>query len=209
MEPTRLTLGPVMAKLREPSTSASISQPSASTLDAERMPDVPVHYRRWALADYDPAVAEGVEPFFRRQKWAVFLTGCVGTRKSSIAAAVLRHWRAMALPSNHGYAWGEFVPMHKLAAAARDFANGPVKLDAWTNAAILVLDDIGAVRSTPHIVETVLHLVLHRYDRDLPLIATSNLSLPELAQVLDERAASRLQEGVVLDLGTKDRRAGV
>ena len=168
--------------------------------------DVPEKYRKWRLSDYSNFVAVALQPFFDGDVFSVFIHGSVGTKKTSIAAAILFEWRRRGLPSSGG-GYGEFVPAYKACDAFRDFEKGSQKVEHWRNCPILVLDDIGAGRDTPHVTEQLLFLIQRRYDRDRATVITSNLDLAGLGQHLDDRAASRMQEGVMLNLGTKDVRA--
>lgn len=185
-------------------------RPSAlASDDRQAMEDVPVHYRRWKLADYPARMVALVEPFFIDESRSILLSGGVGTRKTSFAAAILRRWRALGLPSGVASTGvREFIEAPTFAAVCRNMEHGQHTLGEWRRAPILVLDDLGSARSTPHLVECLLLLLSARYNRDLPTIATTNLSLPELAEVIDARLASRLQDGLVLDMGTTDTRAG-
>lgn len=200
-------IGQAMAGLRQRQQEASVSLSASTRPDKPPGPDIPSRYAAWRLEDYPPAITARLGTFFARQVWSVYLCGAVGTRKTSIAAAVLRRWRALGLPSNGGFAYGEFVTPDRFVDACRDFEGGKSRLEAWRTAPILVLDDIGAFRSTPHIVESLLLFIGCRYNRDLSTIATSNCGPAELAQQIDARIASRFQDGVLLDLGHVDTRA--
>jgi DNA replication protein DnaC/primosomal protein DnaI len=185
-----------------------MSQRPALTPEQERaveMLDIPPQYRKWTLDDYSQAVRLALAPFLAGYRWSAFLCGGVGTRKTSLAAAMLRRWRVSGKPSG-GAPYGEFVQPSRFTSLARDMDNGRVALASWRKASILVLDDVSAYRNTPHIVETLLLLLSARYDDVRPTIITSNLRLPELATHLDPRIASRLQDGVCVDLGDVDTR---
>lgn len=145
-------------------------------------------------------------PFLARNAWSLFLYGAVGARKTSVAAATLAYIRASGKWGSEAGGYGEWVSPDKLRTAMLDMERGKYAIEAWRMARVLVLDDLGAVRSTPHAQETVVQLILSRYDVIKPTIITSNLGLPTLAEHLDGRIASRLQEGVVLDVGDVDWR---
>jgi len=170
-------------------------------------PDVPERYRAWTLDNYAPALIDAFAPFLSGQAWSLYLRGAVGTRKTSIAAALLAYWRKTHLGSR-GTRYGEFVDPEKLRRALLDFDAGPERLKHWRDAPMLVLDDLGALRNTPHAQEHQMLLVCARYDHQRPTICTSNLNLDALAAQIDARVASRLQEGVCIDLGTHDWRKG-
>ena len=72
---------------------------------------------------------------------------------------------------------------------------------------ILILDDIGAEKATDWAVETLFVIINDRYEKMLPTIYTSNLSLQQLGETLGDRIASRIAGSCALiDLGNKDRR---
>lgn len=170
------------------------------------MLDVPKRYRGWSLRDYLPRLQGALAPFFACDVWSVYLHGIVGSRKSSVAAAIIRHIRERGAWGSCDTSYGEWVMPERLRAAMLDFEAGKYMVEAWRTARLLVLDDLGSLRSTPHAQEVQLQLISSRYDNEQPTIATSNLCLDDLAGQIDGRAASRFQEGVVLDLGTTDWR---
>lgn len=59
---------------------------------------------------------------------------------------------------------------------------------------LLILDDVGAERSSDWIQETMFVLINHRYLRKLPTVITTNLSLDELSNHVGRRVVSRLIE---------------
>jgi DNA replication protein DnaC len=61
-------------------------------------------------------------------------------------------------------------------------------------ARLLVLDDVGASKSTEWTEEINYRLVNHRYENELPTLFTSNLPPKELPAMLGDRVASRLIE---------------
>lgn len=64
----------------------------------------------------------------------------------------------------------------------------------YANAALLILDDLGAAKGSEWIEEINYRLINHRYEYMLPTLITSNVPVHELAQVLGDRVASRLAE---------------
>jgi DNA replication protein DnaC len=129
-----------------------------------------------------------------------------GTRKSSFAAAILRA-RWLLYPNENCGGYFQYVTVDMLRNACMDFGgSGREQLAAWRETPILVLDDVGATRNTPHVVDEMCRLVMARYDAVLPLIMTANPNLQGLGEFLDPRVASRMQEGGVVDMGSTDWR---
>lgn len=72
---------------------------------------------------------------------------------------------------------------------------------------VLVIDDIGAERTTEWTTEQFYRLINRRYEKDLPTFFTSNLPPAELEDRIGYRAVSRIIESCeVLELSGKDRR---
>ena len=140
----------------------------------------------------------------------MYLFGNVGSRKSSFAAATMLSWRWTRPISEVSWANGIFLPAYVAARLFRDFDAKwrEETIAEWGDTALLVLDDIGANRSTPHVAEQLLFLLEQRYDWTRQTIVTSNLTLEELAEAVNPRASSRLQQGLVLDCGERDWRKG-
>lgn len=64
----------------------------------------------------------------------------------------------------------------------------------YANARLLVLDDLGAAKSSEWTEEVNYRLINHRYERGLPTIVTSNLLARQLSDAVGERVWSRLSE---------------
>ena len=168
---------------------------------------VPERYRHHTLLAFPDAWAVRACDFIEgyREHGSLLLTGQTGSRKTTFSAAVLGAWRFTWPEQEYPWMNGIFVPMHKAAEVFRDFSDTET-LTEWRNTSMLVLDDVGAQRSTPHLMESLLLLLEYRYDWMTPTIVTTNLDLDELSKAIDPRAASRLQQGIVLDCGDKDWR---
>lgn len=63
-----------------------------------------------------------------------------------------------------------------------------------THAQLLLLDDLGAAKTTEWTEEITYRIVNHRYEHELPTLITSNVPPAELAKILGHRVASRLGE---------------
>ncbi len=144
-----------------------------------------------------------LEPFWTRDKWSLYLVGGTGSRKTSIALAIGRKWQEVGRP------WGGcmvFVPPHVFGDACRVSDIGKVRLRQWYTAPLVIIDDLAAVRATEAVKEATIGLIEARYNDRRATIITSNVSLADLAQIVDPRVASRLSEGLHLDTGSKDWR---
>ena len=179
--------------------------------EVSRRFDIPPRYRRWRLADFAPVAQRRVAAFLADPAvGTLYLSGAPGSKKTSLACAALRAWRLTGQwwrPGPDVPDWGIFLPAYDLACKLRDLAGASHFMDEWADTAMLVLDDLGSNRGTPYLAEQILFLLEQRYDSRAKTVLTSNLTLEGLAEHLDPRAASRLQEGIVLDLGDRDWRA--
>jgi DNA replication protein DnaC len=145
---------------------------------------------------------------------SLLLIGPTGTGKThnaygAIAAAVRVAWRVAA-----GYRkprWRALTHADLCAALrprGRDY-DPEGELKRFRELDLLMVDDLGAAKSTEFVEEATYRLVNGRYEDMRPSIFTSNLAPGELREAVGDRIASRLVEAcvrVVLD-GPDRRRA--
>jgi len=80
-------------------------------------------------------------------------------------------------------------------------------LDSYSNCPLLVLDDLATEKVSDWSRTDLYILINHRYLSMLPTIITSNRGLNEIAEMIDDRLASRFNEmGMILKLTGKDHR---
>jgi|GEM_PF-3045672 len=166
------------------------------------METIPSRYRQWRLADYPEAAAREIRRFFDDPAvWCCYIHGGPGTKKSSLAAASLVNFRA-----KYGRTAGHFVTMPEFISICRRVSDNRVKVAEWQESPLLVLDDLGSHRATPHVVESILLLLSRRYEESLKTMITTNLSPDDLGKAFDARIASRLADGIKIDVGESDAR---
>lgn len=137
---------------------------------------------------------------------SLLLLGPTGTGKTHEAYGVIRGLAAcgirsrwVAIPAADLYA--RMRPRHGVDSEAEFAAVG--------GAGLLVLDDLGAAKSSEWVEEVNYRLVNHRYEHALPTLFTSNIPPRDLAGALGERVASRLTEMTTrVVLKGSDRRYG-
>jgi hypothetical protein len=84
---------------------------------------------------------------------------------------------------------------------------GECELTRYTDAGLLVLDDVGATRSNDFTHERLLQIIDRRWTTSRPTIVTSNLTAPGLRKSLGERTYDRLRDNAVaIQLGGGSRR---
>lgn len=120
----------------------------------------------------------------------LLITGTCGTGKTHIAVAILHAILEKGYP-------GLFVTVPDLLAEIRKSFNNDgesKKIKDIMSARFLVLDDLGAEKTTDWVQEQLYMIINHRYEYELPTVITSNLDIGQLAQKIGERSASRLLE---------------
>jgi DNA replication protein DnaC len=119
--------------------------------------------------------------------------GSVGTGKTTLAMLVSRH----ALEAGHSVA---IYSLPRLLAQIRttfddDRDNSYVDLlDRLTDVDLLHIDDVGAEKTSPWVLEQLYAIVNARYEDERSVIITTNLERDELAEQINERTVSRLEE---------------
>lgn len=107
--------------------------------------------------------------------------GGVGTGKTFAAACIANHLLNRRIP----VIMTSFV---KLLESMQGFSEDDSALIARLNRAkLLIIDDLGAERSTDYALEKVYDIVDSRYRTKLPIILTTNLSMTELKESTDIR----------------------
>ncbi len=179
----------------------------------ELFKDIPGRYQGFRLSDFSETVQLVARQFLAAEKGSsLYIFGAFGSGKSTLAVAILKQWRwprrteLLARPWHPSHPEGIFLPAYEAARSLRNLETMQEAVLPWRTTPFLVLDDIGATRSTPHVREQLLFLLQERYDHLLSTVVTSNLTLEEFGRAVDPRAASRMQEGFILELTAGNHR---
>jgi DNA replication protein DnaC len=153
-----------------------------------------------------------------KKKQDILLYGKTGCGKTHLAVAMLRgRIERASKPFNpHSYGSNQktiFMPVPELLFEIRQTFNNKDNgdteatiIDKYSNAGLLILDDLGAEKTTEW-AESILYLIIDRRNRDkMWTIITSNLSLAEIEQSLGARIASRLADMKVINIKLPDYR---
>ena len=169
-----------------------------------------------AEVDIPEAVTAWADRGTRAQ--GLYLAGQVGTGKTHAAWAAVAAWCfktgtvVLAQPREHAFGINRpnviFTRMTDLLDDLRPGDDSRQRIRDCQNAALLVIDDVGAEKPSEWTQERFYSVIDHRYVQQLPLIVTSNIPPSKLAEQVGERAASRLAEmcEVVVMTGADRRR---
>lgn len=136
----------------------------------------------------------------------LWLFGDVGTGKTSLAMLVSQH----AIDAGHSVA---IYSLPRLLAEIRDTYEDDAEhsyvqlLDRLASVDLLHIDDVGAERTSPWVLEQLYAIVNARYEEERAVLITTNLERDALADQITERTVSRLEEMCeILPLFGEDRR---
>jgi DNA replication protein DnaC len=110
--------------------------------------------------------------------------------------------------------WRDLLNAIAAGFEERETTSTRQRLSDLFNVPVLTLDDIGAEQATDWRRDQLATLIEERYGRQLPMLVTSNYSLPELGRrlghddpVVGQRLVSRLRENAMgVEIGGADRR---
>lgn len=164
---------------------------------------VPEQFQSARLDDVDDQVREAVAAWARsaveHTARNLVVTGPVGVGKTHVALAAAR----VVVEAG---ARVEFWPVDQLLDQLRPDGDPAVGRAAYA-CAVLVLDDLGAERRTEWTAERIHQVVNDRWLHRRPIIATTNLAIPDLESHLGERTYSRLVDhATAVRLTGPDRR---
>lgn len=202
---------------REQRQAAERGELDAVLAEAEKARDgFPLRFRQ-ASTDL-PQIDEWVAQFHANPATApsLLLLGPTGTGKThnaygAVAAAVLVAWQTR-IGGWRKPRWRALTHADLCAALrprGRDY-DPEAELRRFRELDLLMVDDLGAAKSTEFVEEATYRLVNGRYEDMRPSIFTSNLAPGELREAVGDRIASRLVETCVrVVLNGPDRRRTV
>lgn len=168
-------------------------------------------WRGATLADFTPPIRQSIQARLDAGRGA-FLYGDFGVGKTRMLVAAL--YSRLQLGET-----GLYLTVPKLLLKIKATFGGSTDateaelVGLATSVRWLGLDDLGAERPTDWARAELFQIVNERYDRDLPILGTSNLSFDQLddSAVLGKRIVSRLREmcGRPVEMRGADRRESV
>ncbi len=126
---------------------------------------------------------------------SLLLLGNVGTGKTHLAAAIadyiIRNYRHEAL-----YRTVYSILQHVKGSFDRESEyNEHQAFEAFIRPDLLIVDEVGATKTTEFEQQTLFNIINGRYERQIPTIVISNLMPEELVIAMGERCVDRLREG--------------
>jgi DNA replication protein DnaC len=143
---------------------------------------------------------------------SIVLTGDTGSGKTHLAVAILRELITSGkVVSSKG---GKFTTVPDLLLSIRSgFGNSSGFtqseedfVNEYAKTPFLILDDLGAEKSTEWATATLSAIIDKRYRELLPTIYTTNLTLDEIGNQLSRRISSRMSDAKIIKLSLPDYR---
>lgn len=178
---------------------------------------LPLNYREATIDNIDYANLDKVKgikemiAYFQRTplnkvKKGVYLQGDVGRGKTHLACAIFNNYL--------GQGDIRFIVVDDLIRKIKesfDDTNALFRVVRYMEADLLILDDLGAEKTTEFVEGELYNIINHRYNNKLPTIITSNIpwnELPDKYPMNGKRIASRVSEMCgSFNLNGKDYRA--
>ena len=143
---------------------------------------------------------------------SIVLTGDTGSGKTHLAVAILREFVTAGKVISPRDAIFTTVPDLLLSIRSgfgdssgftqseEDFVN------SYAKTPFLILDDLGAEKSTEWATATLSAIIDKRYRELLPTVYTTNLTLDEIGNQLSRRISSRMSDAKIIKLSMPDYR---
>lgn len=164
---------------------------------------LPAKYCAARLADFRPDVSEGVRHWLRKPSAGLLIFGEVGRGKTHLAASIFR----VLVEARRDVA---FERCAKFYADSRETfrtnCSERAVLDPLEHVHFLVMDDLGAGKLSDYERRLALELFECRINGKRPTVVTTNWSLDEISELMDDRIASRLSLFTQLKLSGTDLR---
>lgn len=167
---------------------------------------LPLRFRKATLLDFPQNIREFVLDWLAHPRDGLLITGAVGTGKTHLLAAITRtllliHQEALFHRCAELYA--------ALRACYGENCSEESVLRKYFAPHWLFLDDLGAGSLSDFERRNTLEILDQRFNRELPTAISTNWSLEQIAERMDDRIASRLGSLAGLELSGEDRRVSI
>lgn len=164
---------------------------SKRLLSAAGIPTRYLDARIEAVGSHEALVREWVERAVKEYAPMVIL-GHMGKGKTYTAVAALRILCERGIPVLYGTE-EDYLASIRETWSSKEISEGSV-FRRWALAQVLVLDDLGAARSSENDVLRVSQLIDHRYRNELTTVFISNLQPEALRAAVGDRAYDRIRD---------------
>lgn len=171
----------------------------------------------------NPTLIEKLKEYFQiRPLGSLMLIGKVGTGKTHLAVSIMRELiikRANQLLKNidsndidSANLSMLFIPVPEILLEIRSTFNSNYNISEkeiiskYAKIHYLILDDLGAEKTTDWSITTLYIILDRRYRNNKPTLITTNLNLKEIENNLGSRIASRLSESLIVPINMLDFR---
>lgn len=195
--------------------SVGVSTPTLPKRSPGREREPPMTCPDLDVSKVDPKLMAAMRDAHSAKRWPIYLYGDAGRGKSYAMAAVYTLWK------HPGAVWRDLSGLLRLVGRIRASDAGYVSLwsaeagrhvdwwetnvfDSIRNASLVCFDDIGLRSPTDAMYDVLYELVNLRAGK--PTMLTGNLKPGEVAKVYDDRIASRILSGCLIEVAGKDRR---
>lgn len=155
--------------------------------------------------DLSPSLIEFGKRWIHKPS-SIFLCGGVGNGKTTYAFALIREMLRI-----RGDIWPRCYTSvdldSKLCMASKSDDGDSYLLSQISSEDLLFIDDIGRETKSERLKRQYFEILNYRYVNELPTILTSNFSIDELADLIDESISSRMQEWQTFNFKGKDLRS--
>jgi DNA replication protein DnaC len=208
------TLPLLEAKLQPPLARYEIVPVYHPCMDCKlKACEVPPLLTSCAFSNFDPPCREADECLSKCREFAeqgsrrfLLLFGNVGTGKTHLAVAVLRHWLETRGSSRNAWfiRFSDLLRRHRETYRRKrndhDPDESPDPLPRAQTASFLVLDEV-RISGGRDEEQLLFDVVNHRLENYLPTVLTTNLTLPSLEPELGSRVIDRIREAQFATLG--------
>lgn len=165
--------------------------------------ELPPRFHEARLTDFPTAIVDFVTAWLAKPGDGLLLQGPAGTGKTHLAAAIIR----ARIEAGRRAIFRRAADLYAgLRQSYQGSGTEEALLREYTEAPLLVLDDLGAGALTDFERRSTLEALDRRLNALLPTVVTTNLTLRDMEARLDDRIASRLSGLTKLELTGRDQR---
>lgn len=166
--------------------------------------NIPLRYRDCSKENIPEEIKEKINKALSEKK-GIFLYGDAGTGKTYIMYTILKEFYRV---ENYETLFTDMPWLSmKIKNYVKENEDPQENVRTYTSPQYLFLDDFGVEKMTDFLFETLYLIIDTRYSHLKPTFISSNYSLKEIAENINDRIASRISEMcVVIKVEGKDRR---